>query len=127
MRSSLPRTARLLLGAGLLSLLAACNAGKSVPTANASLEGYTPDPALKTAPKSNLVARVQNACTIVQGRQQKVEPAALAAPCGCYAKQTVRAMTPAEIAAYRSTGYFNDTATAKAYEALDACKLPRPV
>ena len=126
MRSSLPRTGRLVLAAGLVSLLAACNsAGRSGQYA--SLEGYTPDPALKTASKSNLTGRVRHACTVVQARLQKVEETALTAPCGCYADRTLASLDREEIASYRTTGYFNTTATAKALTALDSCKLPRPV
>lgn len=40
MRLIAPRTGRLLLAAGLVSLLAACNANKAGPTA--TLAGYTP-------------------------------------------------------------------------------------
>ncbi|WP_342150837.1 hypothetical protein [Methylorubrum sp. SB2] len=126
MRSSLPRTGRLVLAAGLVSLLAACNtAGRTGQYA--SLEGYTPDPTLKTASKSNLTGRVRNACAIVQSRLQKVEQSTLEAPCGCYADRTLASLDKDEVASYRATGYFNDTATAKALNALDSCKLPRPV
>ena len=70
MRSIAPRTGRILLAAGLISLLAACNANKGTPTA--SLEGYTPDPALKTASAGNLTGRVRHACTVTQSRLQSV-------------------------------------------------------
>lgn len=125
MRSTAPRTGRLLLAAGLVALLAACNANKASPTA--SLEGYTPDPALKTASTGNLTGRVSHACTVTQSRLQSVPEASLARPCGCYARQTLASLDAAEIASYRTTGYFNDSARAKALAALDSCKLPRPV
>ena len=125
MRSIAPRTGRLLLAAGLLSLVAACNANKSGPTA--SLEGYTPDPALKTASTSNLTGRVRHACTIVQARLTSAPEASLERPCGCYAKQTLRSLDESEIEAYRVTGYFNESARAKALSALDSCKLQRPI
>jgi hypothetical protein len=124
MRSIAPRTGRLLLAAGLLSLVAACNANKSGPTA--SLEGYTPDPALKTASTGNLTGRVRHACTVTQARLQNVSEVSLARPCGCYANQTLASLDRSELDAYRSTGYFNDSARAKALNALDSCKLPRP-
>ena len=124
MRSTSSRAARLALAAGLLSALAACNAGKGTPTA--SLEGYTPDPALRTAPKSNLVGRVRYACTVTQARLQSVPEASLQRPCGCYAERTLRSLDKAEVDAYRTTGYFNDSAKAKALTALDSCQLPRP-
>ncbi|KQO53627.1 hypothetical protein ASF24_04625 [Methylobacterium sp. Leaf86] len=124
MRSIASRTGRILLAAGLVSLLAACNANKGAPTA--SLEGYTPDPALKTASASNLTGRVRYACTVTQSRLQSVPEASLARPCGCYAKQTLASLNPAELESYRTTGYFNDSARAKALSALDSCSLPRP-
>ncbi|MEH3118598.1 MAG: hypothetical protein PGN25_13655 [Methylorubrum populi] len=126
MRSMFPRTGRLLVAAGLVSLLAACNtAGRS--TQYAALEGYVPDPALKTASKGNLTGRVRHACTVTQAKLQKIEEASLAAPCGCYAERTLSALDKDEIASYRTTGYFNDSARAKALNALDRCNLPRPV
>ena len=125
-RTPLARSFRLLVAAGLLSALAACNAGSRV-TQTASLEGFTPDPALRTASKGNLTGRVAHACAVTQSRLQKVEETAVSAPCGCYAERTVRAMDRSEIASYRATGYFNDSAKAKALDALDSCKLPRPV
>ena len=126
MRLTLPRTGRLLAAAGLVSLLAACNsAGRT--TQYSALEGYVPDLALKTATKSNLSGRVRHACTVTQAKLQKVEEATLAAPCGCYAERTLSSLDKDEIASYRSTGYFNDSARAKALNALDSCKLPRPV
>ena len=125
MRLTFPRTGRLLAAAGLVSLLAACNAGRNAQYT--ALEGYVPDPALKTASKSNLTGRVRHACAVTQAKLQKVEEAALAAPCGCYADRTLAALDKDEIASYRSTGYFNDSARTKALTALDSCKLPRPV
>lgn len=124
MRHAHPRTGRLLLAAGLVSLLAACNAGQGPQTA--SLEGYTPDPALRTASKSNLTGRVRYACLVTQSRLQKVPEDSLQSPCGCYAERTLGALDKSEIASYRATGYFNDSAKAKALGALDSCKLPRP-
>lgn len=124
MRTTHPRTGRLLLAAGLLSLLAACNATKPGPTA--ALEGYSPDPALKTASTRNLAGRVRYACTVTQSRLQSVPEASLARPCGCYAQKTLASLDRGEVESYRATGYFNDSAKAKALSALDACQLPRP-
>ena len=124
-RSPLARSLRLVAAAGLLAGLAACNAGTRTQTA--SLEGYTPDPALRTASRNDLTGRVAHACAVTQARLQKVEEGAVRAPCGCYAQRTLRTLDREEIASYRSTGYFNDTAKAKALDALDSCKLPRPV
>lgn len=126
MRLTSPRSLRLLAAAGLVSLLAACNStGRT--TQYSALEGYVPDPALKTASKSNLTGRVRHACTVTQAKLQKVEETALVAPCGCYAERTLSALDRDEIASYRSTGYFNDSARAKALSALDSCQLPRPL
>ncbi|KQP50907.1 hypothetical protein ASG40_13405 [Methylobacterium sp. Leaf399] len=125
MRYAHPRTGRLLLAAGLLSLVAACNSAKPGPTA--SLEGFTPDPALKTASTRNLTGRVSRACVVTQGRLQSVPETALARPCGCYAQKTLASLDRGELESYRTSGYFNDSAKAKALAALDACQLPRPV
>ncbi|NEU13956.1 hypothetical protein G3T14_17740 [Methylobacterium sp. BTF04] len=124
MRLLSPRTGRLLLAAGLVSLMAACNANKSGPTAE--LAGYTPDPALKTASTGNLTGRVRHACTVTQARLQSVSEVSLARPCGCYAQRTLSSLDQGELDAYRTNGYFNDSARAKALNALDSCKLPRP-
>lgn len=119
----LPRAGRLLVAAGLLSALAACNASR---VQTASLEGYTPDPALKSASLKNLKGRVSQACVVTQSKFQKVAEASLEAPCGCYADRALTKMSREEIQSYRATGYFNDSAKAKAFDALDSCKLPRP-
>ncbi|GJD46866.1 hypothetical protein AFCDBAGC_4751 [Methylobacterium cerastii] len=113
-----------LIAAGLLSLAAtaALASGSSAP-----FEQYQPDPALRTAPKANLEGRVRHACAVVQARLTSAPEASLERPCGCYAKQTMRSLDESEIEAYRATGYFNDSARAKALNALDACKLQRPV
>ncbi len=123
MRHSFPRAGRLLVAVGLLSALAACNAGSRQ---TASLEGYTPDPALKTASVSNLKSRVSYACVITQSKLQKAPEASVEQPCGCYADRTLKTLNKDEVQSYRATGYFNDSAKAKALDALDSCKLPRP-
>lgn len=114
----------LLIATGLLALgaHAALAMGSSAP-----FEQYQPDPALRTATKTNLEGRVRRACAVVQARMTNASEASLDRPCGCYAKQTLRSLDESEIDAYRSTGYFNDTARAKALSALDACKLQRPI
>ncbi|GEP00940.1 hypothetical protein [Methylobacterium haplocladii] len=123
MRLVSSRASKLLAAAALASLLAACQSGR---TQVASLEGYTPDPALKTASKSNLKGRVSHACVVTQARFQKVAEASVEQPCGCYADRTLSSLDGGEIQSYRATGYFNDSAKAKALNALDSCKLPRP-
>lgn len=118
------RRLSLTLAAGLLALgaTAALAGGSSAP-----FEQYQPDPTLRTAPKANLESRVRHACTVVQARMTNASEASLERPCGCYARQTLRTLDEAEIEAYRATGYFNDSARAKALSALDSCKLQRPV
>ncbi len=114
----------LLIAAGFIALgaTAALASGSSAP-----FEQYQPDPALKTATRGNLEGRVRHACAVVQARLTNAPEASLDRPCGCYAKQTMRSLDESEIEAYRTTGYFNDSARAKALSALDACKLQRPV
>ena len=120
------RASRLLVAAGLVSLLAACNtAGRG--TQVASLEGYTPDPTLKSASVGNLNHRISHACVITQSRLQKVSGGSVEQACSCYADQTLASLDKGEVQSYRATGYFNDSARAKALTALDSCKLPRPV
>lgn len=123
MRPASSRALRLLAAALLASSLAAC---QSKGGRYASLEGYTPDPALMTASKSNLKGRVSHACVVTQARFQNVAEAAVEQPCGCYAERTLSTLDKNEVQSYRSTGYFNDSAKAKALNALDSCKLPRP-
>ena len=114
----------LMIATGLFALgaTAAFAGGSSAP-----FQQYEPDPALKTATKANLEGRVRHACTVVQARMTSATEAALERPCGCYARQTLRSLDQSEIEAYRTTGYFNDSARAKALSALDSCKLQRPV
>lgn len=63
---------------------------------------------------------------VTQARSQKVPEASVEQPCGCYADRTLSSLDSGEIQSYRATGYFNDSAKAKALNALDSCKLPRP-
>ena len=114
----------LLIATGLVALgaTAALAGGSSAP-----FQQYEPDPALRTATKASLEGRVRHACTIVQSRLTSATEASLERPCGCYARQTLRSLDESEIEAYRATGYFNDSARAKALSALDSCKLQRPI
>ena len=61
----------------LLSAGAAQAAASSVPT------NYQPDPALKTASRTELEARIRKACTVIQARTRNVAEASLSTPCGC--------------------------------------------
>jgi hypothetical protein len=100
---------------------AAFAAGSSAPF------NYTPDPALRTESRAKLQDRVRRACGVTQAKLQGASEATVSRPCGCYASRTLNALDRAELEAYRSTGYFNDSARAKALAALDACGLRRPV
>jgi hypothetical protein len=118
------------LAAGVLAFgLAPCLA-TSVALAGASstpFEAYQPDPALRTAPRAELEARVRRACAITQARLQSAPEGSLERPCGCYASRTLRTLDAGEIESYRTTGYFSDSARAKALAALDSCRLKRPI
>lgn len=104
----------------------ALSAGAALAGASSTPTAYEPDPALKTASRTELEARIRKACAVVQARAGTAAESALSAPCGCYATRTLASLDAGEVQAYRDTGMFNDTARAKALGALDACKLPRP-
>lgn len=88
---------------------------------------YTPDPALRTASRGELETRVRRACTATQARLTSRAETEFGRPCGCYASRTLRAFSPAELDAYRTTGVFDDAGRSKALAALDTCGLRRPV
>ena len=113
--------ARHLLAIATLAVPAAALAGGS-----SAPFGYTPDPTLRTAPATDLQERIRRACASTQARLQGATPAQMGRPCGCYAASVMRTLTPAEVEAYRGTGVFNEGARAKAFAALDGCKLRRP-
>lgn len=117
---------RSLLRPVLAAALIAGTLGTALAGASSQPTAYTPDPSLKTASRSELETRIRRACAVTQARAQNVAESALARSCGCYASRTLRAMDETELAAYRATGVFNDTARAKALTALDACRLQRP-
>ena len=107
-----------------LSLVAAASA--AIAGASSTPFGYRPDPALQTASVADLQGRVRDSCASVQARLQNASTAAMARPCGCYADRVMRTFDAVELAAYRQSGVFNDTARSKAFAALDQCKLRRP-
>jgi hypothetical protein len=116
------RLARPLLSLTMLALATgAFAAGSSAPF------GYTPDPALRTASKGELESRIRRACASTQAQLQNVSTGKVERPCGCYATRVMGSLDEAEVAAYRATGVFNDSARAKALAAVDTCKLKRPV
>jgi hypothetical protein len=104
-----------------LSASAALAGAASTPT------DYQPDPALQRASRGELEARIRKACTVTQAKAQNVSESSLSSPCGCYANRTLASLDASELAAYRSTGVFNDSARAKALAAIEACRLQRPV
>lgn len=115
--------ARCLLSAVLIATSAAAvlAAGSSQPF------NYQPDPALKTASRSDIEGRFRRACQATQARLQSTQEGAVSRPCGCYASRTLRSLDASELDAYRTTGVFNDTARGKALAAIDACQLKRPL
>lgn len=113
---------RPLLSAALLTFATAAFAGGS-----SAPFGYTPDPTLRTASKSDLESRVRSACTATQAKVQNLDESRLVRPCGCYAGRVMRSLDDSEVEAYRNTGVFNETTRAKALAAIDACKLKRPI
>lgn len=116
-----------LIARSLVVLALAAAPGAALAGASSAPFGYTPDPALRTESVPQLTARVQRGCSATQTRIQNVSTAQVARGCGCYAQRLMRSLDAAEIAAYRATGYFNDSARAKGYAAIDACRLRRPV
>jgi len=86
-----------------------------------------PDPTAANLSPAQIRDRAYNACLITQAKLMAAPRETLREPCRCYARRTIAAMTKDEINAFRQTGYFNDSARAKALEALDACKLRRPI
>jgi hypothetical protein len=86
-----------------------------------------PDPATRNMTPAQITQRTLDACLVVQARIQNTTRDAVRSGCTCYARGTVRALTRAEIQAFRETSVFNDTARAKALEQIDRCKLVRPI
>jgi hypothetical protein len=116
------RITRSLLSAALIvCATGALASGSSAPF------NYAPDPALKTASKTDLESRIRHACTATQAKLQNADESRLQRPCGCYAGRVMRGLDDAELDAYRNTGVFNETARSKALAAIDSCKLKRPI
>ena len=128
MRPASSRLARLLLALGLTAALAGCNStlAPQMAAAAPNLDGFRPDPALMTATRPALTEKIDKACRVMQSRTQSQPQAVFEKPCGCYAERAMSSFTEAELQAYRSQGYFNETAKEKAFQSLEACNLPRP-
>lgn len=86
-----------------------------------------PDPAAATLTPREIGDRAYTGCLIIQSRLQSKPQETFSSACTCYSKRTIAKMTKDEIAAFRQTGYFDDTTREKALEALDHCRLPRPI
>jgi hypothetical protein len=112
-------------GAALVALGLVIAAGQAFAAGSAPLP--PPDPTAKNLTPAQIQKRAFDACLPTQARLKEVTQESVRAGCQCYASRTIRAMTKAEIQAFRDTGYFNDSARAKAFEAVDRCKLARPV
>ncbi len=110
----------------VLTVLAFCGStALALASASSTPTDYTPDPALKRASIGSLIGKVQNACNVVQKRNND-SISDLNRKCSCYAMQTMRSLSKDELTEYRNTGVFNSSARSKAYAALDSCGLPRP-
>lgn len=86
-----------------------------------------PDPKTKNMSRYQIQLRAFDACLISQSRLQQTTREAVHSACSCYAANTVKAMTNAEIQAFRDTSVFNDATREKALQQIDRCKLVRPV
>lgn len=85
------------------------------------------DPRLKTASPEALQERVRSTCQATQSKIQNVSLEKVARGCSCYAKTTMKSLSPAEIDEFRDKGVFGESGRAKALQAIDICKLQRPV
>ncbi len=84
------------------------------------------DPRLKTASPEALQERVRSTCQSTQSKIQNVSLEKVARGCGCYAKTTMKSLSPAELDEFRDTGVFGESGRNKALQALDTCRLKRP-
>ncbi len=65
-------------------------------------------------------------CTAVQAELLALPRELVRDRCRCYARRTVARLDEDEIASYRRTGLFDETARQKAFASLEACGLQRP-
>lgn len=86
-----------------------------------------PDPTAANLTNAQIQERAYEACLITQGRLIGTPRETLRQPCNCYARGTIRSMTPTELANFRATGYFDDTTREKALGFIDRCSLKRPI
>lgn len=86
-----------------------------------------PDPTAANLTPYEISLRTFDACLITQSRLMNQTREQVHTPCSCYAKRTVSGMNKEELANFRKTGWFDDTTRQKALEAIDYCKLKRPI
>lgn len=110
-----------------ISLILVLSAASALAGASSAPFGFTPDPAMRTESVKDLESRVRRACASTQARIQSVSTETVAKPCSCYATRLMRSFDENEVAAYRTTGVFVDTARVKAISAIDDCRLKRPI
>lgn len=108
----------------LVGLLALCPAAVFAAAGPAPLP--QPDPKTKNMSRYQIQLRAFDACLISQSRLQQTTREAVHSACSCYASGTVKAMTNAEVQAFRDTSVFNDATREKAFAQIDRCKLVRP-
>jgi len=116
------RLGAVVLAGGLSMLMASVAVAASGKTALPP-----PDPTAKNLTPYMIQLRAFDACLHTQSQLMQTTREAVHTPCSCYAKGTVNAMTKDELAAFRETGYFNDTAREKGLGFIDQCKLKRPL
>ena len=104
-----------------LGLTAAAHAGAS------SSNVPVPDEAVKTMNRQGIQERAFQGCVAQQTKIAAVPTELIERGCTCYAGRTVQRMSNREVDAFRATGYFNDETRERAFRALDACGLKRPV
>jgi hypothetical protein len=109
-----------------LTLAAACLATSALAGASSNALP-PPDPTAKNLSAYEISLRAFDACLITQSRLQNTTREAVHSACSCYAKQTIAKMSKQELQDFRDTGYFDDTTRVKALEAIDSCKLKRPI
>lgn len=111
-----------------LSLMGLLVATSAFAAANPKSVQLPPnDPTAAKLTPYEITLRAFDACLITQSRLMNTTREAVHSPCSCYAKRTIARMTKDELDAFRQTGYFNDSAQAKGLEAVDFCKLKRPI
>ncbi|MDJ1157159.1 hypothetical protein QNA08_02760 [Chelatococcus sp. SYSU_G07232] len=109
--------------AGAMAASAAAFAGAAPPPASAAPAGLPKD--YSSLSNEQIRTQILDACVVRQWGETESKTDNYAQRCGCYATRVAKAMTPDEFDAFRSTGYFSDSARAKAEDALLACKVSR--